>query len=83
MLVIYSIFSFATNLAVADSNTKDSMDYLSISLRSKFFKSTEDNDLGKIYYLVSSWLGVAMLVIWGILFVFMKKDIRLTEIIQK
>lgn len=76
MAVVYSIFSFATNLSVARDTTKGALDYLAISLGAKANASSTNND-SNTFYLASSWLGVAMLVIWLIALIKMKKDIKI------
>lgn len=79
MIVVYSVFSFATNISIAkDSKPNQALDYLAISLGSKANNSTT-NDNANIYYLASSWLGVAMLVFWLIALVKMKKDLKVIE----
>lgn len=75
MIVVYSVFSFATNISVANQSSSGSLDYLAISLGSKANNSTK-NDNANTYYLASSWLGVCMLVFWLIALVKMKKDLK-------
>lgn len=75
MVVVYSIFSFATNVSVASESTSGTLDYLAISLGSKANNSTK-NDSANTYYLVSSWLGACMLIFWLITLVKMKKDLK-------
>jgi hypothetical protein len=86
MTLIYSIFSFATNISEARAtgyvNSKGSkMDYLMISLGSKSKASSFiDNEEGQTLYLVSSWLGIPMLVIWALMFIYFKRETRRAEI---
>lgn len=75
MVVVYSIFAFATNIAVANDSTNGPLDYLAISLGSKANNSTK-NDNANTYYLASSWLGVCMLVFWLIALIKMRKDLK-------
>lgn len=83
MTLVYSIFAFATNIETARTtdylNPNRGLDYLSISLGSKSRVSTGSNRDGEKYYLVSSWLGVAMLVIWMVIFVWIKRKVRKIE----
>lgn len=79
MLLIYSIFTFATNISVANSASNSGpLDYLSISLGSKA-NSASTNEDAKTYYLASSWLGVAMLGVWLIVLIIMKKRTKKIE----
>lgn len=73
MLCIYSIYAFISNLTSNPDNTTStitdasySLDYLSISLASKYM-----NENGGTLFLASCWLGVVMLVAWTIMFGFM------------
>jgi hypothetical protein len=78
MIVVYSVFSLATNISIAQSmNTSN---YLVISLGSKNSNSSSDNQKAQDFYYASSWLGVAMVVIWGIFFIFLKIQVKKTEI---
>lgn len=84
MVVIYSIFAFTTNLTTAyDNNYLNSrngtLDYLSISLGAKVNSYNANQGNSATFYLVSSWLGVPMLVIWFFLLIRMKKSIRKIE----
>lgn len=71
MVLIYSVFSLATNVSIAQG--VNNSNYLVISLGSKSSNQASDNQKAQDFYLASSWLGVSMIVIWGILFVFLKK----------
>lgn len=73
-VVIYSVFSLATNVSIASSSNTNN--YLVISLSSKSNSEASDNDKAKDFYLASSWLGVAMVVVWGILFIVFKKQVK-------
>lgn len=73
MVLIYSIFSFVTNITVGQQALKGGvLDYLSISLGSKAKASTTNTNANN-FYLVSSWLGVAMLALWLLALVLIKK----------
>jgi hypothetical protein len=67
MTLIYSIFAIATNVLASESYTSaggldiSSLDYLVISLSSK---QTYPTDTNKLYYFISCWLGLAMIVLW-------------------
>lgn len=78
MTLVYSGFAFITNIIAASNsgslfNEEGNLDYLAISLGSKVNKSGAINDDGKQFYLISSWLGIAMLLVWFIYFIFIKK----------
>ena len=47
---------------------------MSISLGAKSRQSVNQNDDGEKYYLVSVWLGLVMLIIWVICFIYIKKQ---------
>lgn len=84
MVVIYSIFSFTTNITTAYSNNylnsnNGTLDYLSISLGAKVNSYNANQGNSETFYLVSSWLGVPMLVVWFFLLIRMKKGIRKIE----
>jgi hypothetical protein len=81
MVLIYSIFAFTTNVTTAYDNnylnsSNGTLDYLSISLGSKANSRGSNIGNANTYYLVSSWLGIPMLVVWLLLFIWMKKGIR-------
>ena len=80
MTLAYSIFAFVTNLTTAYSanylnSSHQTLDYLSISLGSKSrLIGSNSNSEGETYYYVSSWLGVAMLGAWWVLFAVFKGE---------
>jgi hypothetical protein len=74
MIVIYSVFSLATNVSVVE--TSKTSNYLVISLGSKSNSEASNNEKAKEFYLTSSWLGAGMVLIWGILFIFLKKQVK-------
>lgn len=63
MTLIYSIFALATNVIASSNGAIDisQLDYIAISLSAKQKNQTETN---KLYYFISCWLGVAMIVTW-------------------
>lgn len=77
MTFIYSLFTFITNIVAANQTVDSGIDYLKISLTSKVKGS--DKSAAETYYLVSSCLGIIMLVAWFIAFIIMKKMIKNTE----
>lgn len=81
MLIVYSAYSFASNIIDSDNASKTTatdsssviFNFLKISLGSK---ATNGGDNSLQYY-ISSWLGVGMLVFWIIMFfVFAQQDLK-------
>lgn len=85
MLLVYSIFAFATNLVASGkfttcgtlANCSTNLDYLAISLGSKQLHATTENQM---FYFIQCWLGVAMVVIWFITFAILKYKEKVKEI---
>ncbi len=85
MLLIYSIFAFATNVVASGKfstcttllGCSSNLDYLAISLGSKQQNPTSEN---QTYYYVQCWLGVAMVVVWFITFALLKYYEKLKEL---
>jgi hypothetical protein len=68
LTLVYSIFALATNVVASNNNSLGSnytLDYLTISLASK---QSNPIDLNKLYYYVQAWLGMVVVIIWGIIF---------------
>lgn len=74
MLIVYVLYSIATNVLAASSlnstNTiQYKVDYLTISLSSKQINDTATN---RMYYYVQCWLGVVTVLIWSLVLVYIK-----------
>ncbi len=77
MILIYSIFAIITNITASTSYKNSVVDsailvsqksYEGILLISLGSKQLHETNLDKTYYTIQCWLGVAMIVVWGILF---------------
>lgn len=78
MTLAYSIYALATNLiasGVINSNStlsstiKSGVSYIALSVGSKQLNPTDDN---KKYYFIQCWIGVGLLVLWMLVFFFLK-----------
>lgn len=76
MLIVYAIFSLATNViasGVLNSNptisSSAAVGYLAISLCSKQISPT---DVNQQYYIIQCWIGLGMVVIWLFMFLVVK-----------
>jgi hypothetical protein len=74
MTIVYSGFALATNVLASSTATSSgvslsSIDYIAISLSAKEKNDTSTN---RLYYFVSCWLGVAMILIWVVAMVGLK-----------
>lgn len=77
MILIYSIFAIITNIS-ASSAYKNSTENSTILVSQKSYegillislgsKQLHATNLDKVYYTIQCWLGVGMIVVWGILF---------------
>ncbi len=84
-LLVYGIFSLVTNIisslpenaSVSDLSDYQAEDVLSLSIAPKQ-KFATDSD--RIYLIVESWLGMAMLVLWWITILFLKYFEKTNEI---
>ena len=83
MTILYSAFSFATNITEAERTGYLSHSSLAISLGSKSNANGSTDDRGENFYLVSSWLGLVVLIIWAIMFGFIKRQVVQVEMAQK
>ena len=61
------------------NSSNSTLDYLSISLGSKSKHNKASNIDGEMYYYISSWLGVLMLVFWWFMFACFKRKIANIE----
>ena len=75
MGLIYGIYALATNIVAANTGDTTNLssyvpaDILSISLGPKQQYQTDQN---KQYYLIQCWIGLALMIVWGITFVLLK-----------
>lgn len=68
LTLVYSIYSLATNIIASKNNSLGSsytVDYLTISLASK---QSNPTDLNKLFYFIQAWLGMAVVIIWIVIF---------------
>jgi hypothetical protein len=68
LTLVYSIYSLATNIIASRNNSLGNnynVDYLAISLASK---QSNPTDLNKLFYFIQAWLGMAVVIIWIVLF---------------
>jgi hypothetical protein len=82
MLVVYSSYSFATNISAAnmsiDGNYSSTLlRYLSISLGSKQLYASEGK---QTMYVIGAWIGCGMLVMWALAFVGLRYLQKETEV---
>ena len=71
MTIVYSGFALATNVIASSNGAIDisQLDYIAISLSAKQKNQTDDN---KLYYFISCWLGLGMILVWIIALVGIK-----------
>jgi hypothetical protein len=74
MTILYSIFALVTNIIASQVLTSagiqtTSLSYITISLSSK---ETNKTDTNSMYYFISCWLGVGMLLIWMLVLIGIK-----------
>ena len=68
LTLVYSIYALVTNVIAAKNNALGgdyTVDYLTISLASKQSNAT---DLNKMFYYIQAWLGVAVVIVWIVIF---------------
>jgi hypothetical protein len=74
MFIVYSLYSIATNIKASEMKIDGNMSseilkFLSISLGSKELFSSDEKQL---LYVIGAWIGCAMLIIWGVVFMGLK-----------
>lgn len=74
MMVIYGAYALATNVLASTAVTTSgislsTVDYISISLSSK---QTNDTSKNRLYYYIQCWLGVAFILIWSLVLLYIK-----------
>ena len=85
MLLIYGIFALATNILAANNyrlaniNTTDPDTYSGILVLSLGSKIQHNTPTDKNYYWVQCWIGVGMIVFWGLLFLLIKYRSKIGE----
>lgn len=73
MLVVYSTYTFITNIIASNLNAEGTsskmLSYLVISLGSKQLYASEEK---VAMYVVGAWIGCVMLILWGVVIMGLK-----------
>jgi len=89
MSIVYSAYSLATNIIAAGiykklvesgdkiATARTYISYVALSLGSKQMNPTSQNE---VFYYIQCWIGLAVVVIWLIMFFILKYSERKTEI---
>jgi hypothetical protein len=82
MFIVYSTYSigtnvYASNIDIAGNSSSSSLKFMSISLGSKDLYISEEKQK---LYVIGAWIGCAMLVLWGVVFMALKYNQKESEV---
>lgn len=77
--VVYSAFALATNIMASTEACKYYV-VCSLTTISQGAKQTTASDVNSNYYMIQSWIGIGLAVLWGLYFMYMSYKERKLEI---
>jgi|JI61114C2RNA_FD_contig_61_770438_length_1648_multi_2_in_0_out_0_2 hypothetical protein len=79
LAVVYSGFALATNIIASKEACKYYV-VCSLTTISEGAKQADNNDVNNNYYMIQSWIGIGVAVLWGFYFMYMSYKERKQEI---